>query len=427
MIPAGRDDQRQAYLAILAVMALGFARVTVIGELYVCELVLAAIVIVHVLRGRSLQLDRPVVIVIGLLALWLCGLVAADLYRAVAFADFARGWARIVFTALNLLGLYLLTKGIDGRVRVAFLGLAAGQALGCLVMPTVYAQSDLWKFGLASPVTILAVVLASSQPIWRRRFGPFVVLVVMAGVNVWLGARSVAGMCFLASIYTVVAAREEHPEASAQRRRSLSLALVVPVLGVVAVLVSSYVYGSMAKSGVLGMAAQVKYEFQSAGRYSFLLGGRNEIVFSSLAIRESPILGHGSFASFPVLLQAEGAAQLVDWGYEYLLPGEDQPDLLPTHSGLFGAWVEAGILAVPFWLFLLVLLWRGCIRTMQRGDDLTPLRVFITIAVSWDVLFSPFAADRRITVPLAILLLIGGEHGDRGTDDAQVQHHHTLL
>jgi hypothetical protein len=423
MIPAGRDDGRQARLAIFALMALGFVRITVIGELYVCELILTAIVIVHVLRGRPLQLDRSVAIVIGLLALWLCGQAAADIYRSAAFADYARGWARIVFTAMNLLGLYLLTKGDARRIRVAFLGLAIGQAVGCFVMPTVYAQSDLWKFGLAFPITTLAALLACSQPIWRRRFGPFVILVVMAGVNARLGARSLVGVCFLASLYTVVAARDQHPAANAQRRRSL----VVPVLGVVAVLVGSYLYGSMAKAGLLGTAAQVKYEFQSTGRYSLLMGGRSEIVFSSLAIRQSPIVGYGSYARFPLLLQAAGAAQLADWGYEYLLPSEGQPDLLPTHSGLFGAWVEAGILAVPFWILLLALLWRGCIRTMQRGDTLTPLRVFITIALSWDVLFSPFAADRRITVPLAILLLIGGEHGDRRTNDTQVQHHHALL
>jgi hypothetical protein len=424
MMLVGRDHRRRpTYLAIFAVMALCFMRITVIGELYVSELVLAAIVIAHILRGRPLQLERPVVLVILLLALWLCGQVAADIYRAAAFADYARGWARIVFTALNLLGLYLLTNGDAKRIRVAFLGVAIGQAVGCLVMPTVYAQSDPWKFGLAFPLTTLAALLACSQPIWRRRYGPFVVLLVMAGVNARLDARSLAGVCFLASLYTVVATREPHPAANAHRPRSL----VVPVLGVVAVLAGAYLYGSMAKSGLLGTAAQVKYEFQATGRYSLLLGGRSEIVFSSLAIRQSPIMGHGSYAKFPLLLQAAGAAQLADWGYEYLLPSEDQPDLLPTHSGLFGAWVEAGILAVPFWILLLALLWRGCIRTILRGDALTPLRVFIAIALSWDVLFSPFGADRRITVPLAILLLIGGEHGVRRTETAQVQHHHALV
>jgi hypothetical protein len=423
MIPAGRDDRRQAYLAIFGLMALCFVRITAIGELYVCELVLTAIVVFHVLRGRSLQLDRPVALLIGLLALWLFGQIWADIYRLTEFTNYTRGWARIVFTALNLLGLYLLTKGDERRIRVAFLGLAIGQAVGSLVQPNVYAQSDLWKFGLAFPLTTVAALLACSQPIWRQRLGPFVVLVVMAGVNVRLGARSLAGVCFLASLYTLVATRDQYRATNTHRPRSL----VMLVMGVVAMLFGSYLYGSMAKSGLLGEAAQAKYEFQSTGRYSLLLGGRNEIVFSSLAIRESPILGHGSYVGFPVLLQAAGAAQLADWGYEYLLPSQDQPDLLPTHSGLFGAWVEAGILAVPFWIVLMALLWRGCIRTMQRGDPLTPLRVFIAITVSWDVLFSPFGADRRITIPLAILLLIGGEHGERRIDDTQVQHHHALL
>jgi O-antigen ligase len=424
MIPAGqRPHPRQAHLVVFAIMVLCFMRISVIGELYVPELILAAMVIVHVVQGRPLRLDRSVGIVIGLLALWLCGQVAADIYRAAAFTDYVRGWARIIFTALNLIGLYLLTNRDTRRVRLAFFGLAIGQGIGVLVMPTVYAQSDPWKFGLAFPCTTLAALLACSRPIWRRRLGPFVILAAMAGINAFLDARSLAGVCFLASIYTVVATREQQSAAQAHRGRSM----VILVVGVVAVLVGSFAYGSMAKSGWLGIAAQVKYEFQSTGRYSFVLGGRNEIVFSSLAIRESPIVGHGSYAKLPVLLQAAGAAQLAEWGYEYLLPSEDRPDLLPTHSCLFGAWVEAGILAVPFWTCFLALLWRGCMRAINRGDTLTPLRIFIAVALSWDVLFSPFGADRRITVPLAILLLIGGENGDRATSKPQVHRHHAFV
>jgi hypothetical protein len=389
-------------IAVFVVTALSFLRIRLIGELFVVELILAVIVILHVLRYKRLTLEKPLGLVIVLLALWLYGQIFTDIYRESAFVDYARGWARILFTGLNLLGLYLLV-GVDAtRVRTAFLGLVASQITGYFLAPTVYAHTMPWKFGFAYPLTTLATVIACNARIRRHRLGPFCILGAMAVLNLLLGARSLAGVGLISSFLTTIVNGDRSSTGTASRGRVLTILL----LGGLAALMGSYLYASLAASGWLGASAQLKYEMQSKGRYSFLLGGRHQIVFSSLAIRESPIVGHGSFAKGSSQIRDAGVAKLEGWGYEYLDLVDDQMGLLPTHSCIFGMWVDTGVLAVPFWLFFLVLLWRGCTHAIQYGGVLAPLKIFIAMALAWDVLFSPFGADRRLTIPLGILLLL---------------------
>jgi O-antigen ligase len=401
-------------IALFVVLTLCAVRIKLIGELYVLEPVLAGIAIFHVLRGKRFQLHRPLGILVSLLALWLCGQILTDIYRESAFVDYSRGWAKIAFTALNLLALYLITRVDPKRIRIAYLGLIVGQIAGNYAMPNIYAHVYPWKFGLAYPLTTLAALVATTPRIWRHRFGPCLILGSMSALNLVLGARSLAGICFVSSLFTVIASRREITIFAIRMR-----AAAIPLLGGLAAVIGSHIYGSLAESGSLGMAAQVKYQIQSEGRYGFLLGGRGEIAFSASAIRQSPIVGHGSFTRFSGDLRSAGLGRLEQWGYEYEPASGDRPDLLPTHSGLLGTWVEAGILAVPFWLACLTLLWRGCMRAIQHGQALTPLQVFVSLLSIWDVLFSPFAAERRITLPLAILLLIAqdqnGATSNRGS------------
>jgi O-antigen ligase len=396
------------YIAIFMILMLCSLRIKLVGELYALEPLLAGIVIVHALKGKRFQLHRPLGFVILLLALWFCGQVLSDIYRESAFIDYTRGWARIAFTGMNLVGLYLLIRVDATRVRVAYLGLITGQVIGFFIAPNIYAHVYPWKFGFAYPLTTLAALGACSPRIWRHRFGPILIMGPMAALNLMLGARSLAGICFVASLYAVVASRQRPLQTSASRLRAVAL----PLLGVIAAIIGSSIYGHLAESGALGLDAQVKYEVQSEGRYGLLLGGRREFAFSSSAILQSPIVGHGSFTKFSEGVGSVGEARLEDWGYDVTPATGGQPDLLPTHSGLLGAWVEAGLLAVPFWLICLALLWRGCLRAIQHGQALAPLAVFVALLSIWDVIFSPFASERRITLPLALLLLLAHDNND---------------
>ncbi len=49
----------------------------------------------------------------------------------------------------------------------------------------------------------------------------------------------------------------------------------------------------------------------------------------------------------------------------------------------------------------------GVVFTYYRVSDvLTPLLMFLTIGLAWNLLFSPYGAEQRISVPFAIVVLL---------------------
>ena len=119
---------------------------------------------------------------------------------------------------------------------------------------------------------------------------------------------------------------------------------------------------------------------------------------------DRPILGHGSWAKNPGY-----AARILDariHGYDIHYTSHVQSDLIPTHSHLMGAWVEAGVLGALLWLWAIFLVLRVLANLYITREPLGPLLAFIGFLMLWDILFSPFGAERRLTVPFNLVLMM---------------------
>jgi hypothetical protein len=162
-------------------------------------------------------------------------------------------------------------------------------------------------------------------------------------------------------------------------------------------------YEHSAQSGWLGEDARQKYEMQSSGGYGLLLGGRTEILVSSRAVLDSPVIGHGSwakdcgYAALYVQLKREAG---------YFSGDEDGECLIPAHSHLMGAWVEAGVLGAVFWVWVLTLPVRTLTRLYTTAERLAPLVALLAFLLIWDIFFSPFGGERHFMTPFYIVLMI---------------------
>ena len=222
-------------------------------------------------------------------------------------------------------------------------------------------------------------------------------------VGIYLGSRSLGAVTLLAAMYVllqaVIGRHRRNPVGFSLGRTVLFLGL--GLVGASAVLSG---YQLVASQGMLGEDARQRYEQQALGAFGILLGGRTEIYASSRAILDSPWLGHGSWARNPyysgLLLDLETAMV-----YEISYTAAES-DRIPTHSHLFGAWVEAGIVGAIFWLWVLWLFVRVLSNLYVVREPLTPLVAFVGILVLWDTLFSPYGADRRIIVPFFLVVMM---------------------
>ncbi len=389
---------------VFVIPCLFFLEAKVVGRLFGTEiLILAVFPFVLLTRGRLLWTPAPrTIILLGLL--WLLGQVTTDLIRDTPFQDYARGWAKIGFTLINFSVLYLLLHDSARRLVIFAAGLGIGLILDYYITPGVLAAGDPWKFGLGAPLTLLLVVGAQHLLARTGRLAMPVLLGSAAAIHLALGFRSLAGICFITAVYLFFQWRRTPPRIEVSPGRLAILVAIVIAASVAFV----EAYGYAARTGMLGADAQRKYEVQAASQYGLILGGRPEILVAIQAIMDSPVIGHGSWAK-----GADYAALLFEFkGYgPWVMKASRGKRLIPSHSHLFGAWVEAGIVGAVFWLAVLWLTIRVMAHLHQMPGALTPLIAFICFVLLWDVLFSPFGAERRVFVPYyLVVLLFAWEH-----------------
>jgi hypothetical protein len=134
---------------------------------------------------------------------------------------------------------------------------------------------------------------------------------------------------------------------------------------------------------------------QAESKWGVILGGRTELLVSLEAFLDAPFLGHGSWAENSIykyvhldMMDASGG-MLKD-----LISAEKniRSFLIPTHSYLMGAAVWGGVMCSLFWLKIFGVFFSGFLNSKVI---LSPLLIYISIWMIWNILFSPFGADAR--------------------------------
>jgi hypothetical protein len=391
-------------LLVFLIPCVQFVQLQIVGTLSGPDLLLLATFIILAFRGK-IRVAAPAskaFFVLG--CLWLASQCVTDIVRHSPFADYARGWSNIGMTLVNLAVIWTLLYGRTRRLVLYGWGLVAGTLLTYFFRPDDFTRDYPWKFGLAYPVTLAVFLVASS----RRVKGPWpIVMAGMIGViNVYLGSRNTGGACLAAALYlffTPLLRRSLRKRAGLKFGTVVALAISM-LVGAVGIF---WGYDYAASTGMLGFEAEQKYQRESGGKYGVLLGGRSELLASIPAVYDSPILGHGSWAKDPQYLLMEVRGELA-LGYKGALDiSKDQIEsgIIPAHSYLFQAWVDAGIAGAIFWVWVFAFAANALMRAYPATVLLLPVASFIVFSMLWDILFSPYGTAGRTVVPYYIVLL----------------------
>lgn len=384
-----------------------FVEVKLIGRLFLPEMILLVLFpFLLQSRGRILwAAPAKTLIIFGLL--WLSGQIITDIIRSTPFADFSRGWSNIGIFLLEFSAIYLLVIRSERRVILFAIGICIGQFLQYFIAPNIYAAGgETWKFGIGYAVTFLLILSTQLRLVSRINNLSGAVLLATAVLNVLMETRSLAGICFIAALYLFVQRRTKTSRTVITEVGLKKLALAASILLVSGVVLLKF-YGFVAGSGMLGASAQQKYESQAGGEFGLLIGGRQELLVSSLAIIDSPIIGHGSWAKDP-MYTALLPELLLMYGYDEAQPVAYfyEDDLIPTHSFLFGAWVNSGLLGAVFWLWVMVFCAKLLLVVYKIKDTLTPVVAFVGFNMLWNIPFSPFGAETRPYTAYYLVLLM---------------------
>lgn len=371
-------------------------RADAVGTLYGTE-VLLFLALPFLLHRHGFTLVRGAGTFLVLCAVWLLSQLETDIIRETALLDASRGASRVLVMVSSFVALCLLCRSREQLTGFAW-GLAIGLAAATWLYPHI---GDDWKFGLATP-TMLAVGLLLGRRSWEDHpYVPSAAFLAAAGLNLVLGFRSMMGICLAVSVLLALGVLGAHRNRGPRRVSGARIGMVMAA-GFVALFAGSQAYAKLAAEGILGREAQRKQLIESRGGDFTLLQGRPEFFVSSLAIRDSPIIGHGSWASdrqYLFELKAREFRRPISLRY-------DQP--IPAHSHLLGAWVEGGVLSIAVWLWVLYLALGAVIAAVGSRDRWAPLVMFVGILAMWDVLFSPFGAERRVLTAFYVLVLLLG-------------------
>jgi hypothetical protein len=379
-----------------------------IGDLYLAEMLIAvASVPLLVLRGRRI-LRRDLLMVYALMGLWLFGLIVADEYHHILIVDRMRGTALILFFAMDMACISMLIGGNERRKLLYLVGLTIGSLSYVRLQPSPATADYPWKFGYAQGCILLVLLLASYFYNRRRYIASGMLILGICAVNIIFNYRSPV-LILLISLVLV------HPILP-ERMGSLQVQPASRTLRVVILLIFTLMAATMARSlihlagemGYLGEEAQAKNEAQSQSG-NLLLGGRPEFVIGLQAALDSPIMGHGSWAKDPKYLEMLNDALVERGELEEQVGGDilagDYNPLIPAHSGIISAWVWAGILGLVFWIYIVWFVLKGLLNLALFRPPFAPLLMFLALGMFWDIFFSPFAANRRISDAFLLIVI----------------------
>jgi hypothetical protein len=379
-----------------------FLRLPFGGQLLGTETALLVLAPILAIKHGGRLLARQPRTYLLLAALWLLVQILTDIIRDTPFEDLVRGWAKIAFAMINFIALYLLLYGHRRRIILFATGFAGGGILTFYLNPTEYAVDYWWKFGLGIPISLILVLLSTALNVKKWKLLGMLILVAGTLFNLYMDFRSLAGYLALTSGYIALQAFAQRWAAHGAPLRANHVVKLGIALGIAGFAVMQG-YEYMVQMGTLGESARRRYEMQAEGEYGIIVGGRSEILASIRAILDSPLLGHGSWAKdcrYTSLL-SELKREL---GY---MPGMEKEDcLIPSHSHVFGASVEAGLLGAVLWLWVLTLPARLLVRLFQEREQMTPIIAFLAFFLLWDVLFSPYGLELRYRTPYEVVVMM---------------------
>lgn len=371
--------------------------VELIGRITGTELVMLALLPVALLRGWMPPWAGPMRTLVVLALVWLVAQFVSDLANETELDNMARGGARALVTACLLLGFFTLAGDRPRNLRAIYLAFAVGFLIGARINPSDYFETDRWKFGYGGGTTTLIIAAAGLAWAWGMRSVAIGICVLAGILNLFLGFRSLAGMSVMTGLLLGLSTLLG---AGARRASSLQVAVIFTALvGGGAGLIE--LYAEAAQSGLLGVQEQEKY-FQQVDERGVLLSGRAEFPVALEAVMERPLLGYGSWATnehYAIRIWERAGIGVDDIPFE-------ASDLIPSHSHLMGAWVEAGAFGALFWMYVLLLLARAFVAMVRNSAVADPVLAFVLMNLLWAVFFSPYGLSNRVVGCFAIVVAV---------------------
>jgi hypothetical protein len=325
-----------------------------------------------------------------------------------ALSNIAHGQYYVTFLIYAGITIALLASGLywiheTVQLSATSIAIAFGVGWALLKISTgVLSSVNPWKYGLSIPIAIIVIAFAYH----RRASRKFIALlfVGLAITSRYFDNRFQTALFVLAAIAVLSITSDR----SRQKRRVKGTLLALAAAGAVIYIA----YPSAADEGLLGERAMIQQQRDDQNDANFLLSIRKELPMTYYLAAQNPVLGIGSYSK---ITSSESAAAIgfvekftgpIDASERvYITGGLGDRAGYKAHSEAASGLLYAGVLAAPFWIWLLVQIGKALL-TIVRGKAIMPgLMFYMTGLVTWDLLFSPLDGNTHLIVGFFLFIV----------------------
>jgi len=328
--------------------------------------------------------------------LWLINQLISDFINQTQLYDIYKGNIKIIITLLSFFIFFRVAK--YGLFKIINLFIWITLIFLIIKFLFNFNLSYNWKFGIGLSLTYL-LILFNNRIEKNFKFNRLLLLLIfIIGIySLFIGTRYIF---LFNTIFLIIIFLTQY------------LKKIRPISLIIILIVSSFLivplYSKFIKSDLIEADLSQKFNNQASGDLGPLVGGRTEILSSIKAISDKPIFGHGSWPrNCEYLLYLD--EKLLSLNYQTKLNLNNC--LIPTHSVIFGSWVQSGIFGFIFWLYIIFYVFKSIKNILlNKNFELnrySNLVIYLSIVCIWDILFSPFGANRMIILPLYLVIIFG--------------------
>ncbi|PZF13063.1 hypothetical protein DEI98_03410 [Curtobacterium sp. MCLR17_034] len=340
------------------------------------------------LRTLGRQKDLKLLGLITLLTL-VSGFILTAFAQQDHLVNVSYFWVTVSSLACAVYVLIPTVVWTRGLITVSDLAIAfaAGSIVEVLASPGTW-EGNIWKFGLAFPVSVILLALTSRS---KSLVPTFAALALIAGIAITAGDRSYFG--FVAIVLIVVMM----PRARHRRTPVRSIMAVAGLVIAGAVVYSAGV--ALALAGYLGERNRIVTTAQLQASGSVLTSGRSESGAAVALFLHRPV-GYGPGVLPTAADVAIGQQGLTGRGLD--LTGQYVREYLfgtgfKLHSITSDLWVGFGIPGIILALVLAFFAARS-LTASASGSMSNPLVVFLSVIALWNLAFSPIGSNLYQTV-----------------------------
>jgi len=381
----GLPFRKSPYVTVCVAICLAMSSISIElgGQLFLSEILFLIIATLLVfIDWRGVRQLPGAWLWIGAVTMGLIAYLVADVVNGSDMLSLIKGAARwVVFGATSLVLSYAIGLYRRGP-EVVVLGVTTAGMWDAI---QVYGEQGwAWKFAWGEPITTLIILGSGYLPKWFAAFVCF----IAGTLNFYFDYRSMAGACLVCCAFhcirggTVTASR-----------------LFVVCVSVILIMGGCFIYRST-------ILADATHASRSEDSNEIRFTG---IVFGWQAIKASPWVGHGTWATNSELLatyvEMRQDARLLRGARITGEESENAAIVGAIHSQILQGGAEAGVLGLLTFLLIAYVLLRSLLLGFFRsclmdGREIVSV-FFLTLAV-WSVFGSPFAGVNRLLMAMGI-------------------------